>query len=339
MYKTSFKLTPITPMVHFQKGNDLSIRGSELKPLFDSFISQSLIDEHIGKKYGHRMSELALDVDGEKEGNHYDYQIRVESLSSTAIKTPDNHVFFLKGKQLYNLEIKVTFLSRHIKLMELIVELFPYFVSQTFFGFRKGKGFGQFKIVGEQSSTNLLENIKKSYKIIGKEIKVIEINRETIDPIQTLEQIRLLNREIKAMYLHEYSESEGIYTEKKVVEAGSKSAKTYYMRGMLGLATGMGKLVESKPEYSIKKTGRIRIPNPFKYYVSDDYQKIYLVIELKQLEKIQTHFKDTAFRFNKTKGGTEIKLFLPPVEEVSSDFWNGFVDYLEQKEHSNIEEG
>lgn len=363
MYKISFDLEPLTYMVHFQKDDaNATIRASELKPMFDRYLTKVIGNTNNSlNERDYPILESYSDDEAADESDylHFDYQVRVELQNGrpNTCHEDSNKEFFFKedfkinGIQQYKKDSKgaflfnkngkkikektdkfsliltypkVTFLTRHATLSMLIKKYFEYFVAITFFGFRKGKGYGQFKISNSKNRRKGL--IEEASKKVKKETIAFEIsmgnrpqkpsyseiagfinrkNSALKDAlIKILDDPNLLNNNsaysylvpnMKTMVLFNIKKGigdikNGTYQTDKTISSPQNVGKEIrYVRGLLGVADTIGKYkVTNESPTATNNNGKFivqRFPNPLKYYVLDS-STVYVVIEVDSIKKL-----------------------------------------------------
>ncbi len=152
--KITFTLKQITPIIHF-KGEKDTLRGTDLKPRFDKFLSL-VIDEKEKKNLLLKKSK-----DNNEQTDAFDYKIRIIKGESD-----NTEQYFKKGKIIgayfgdlgksskdsdkpaYELSfyknIDVEFIVNNDRLKTEIKKWFPKFMVFNTFGTRKNKGYGYF---------------------------------------------------------------------------------------------------------------------------------------------------------------------------------------------------
>lgn len=397
MYKLSFDLEPLTYMVHFQKDDaNATIRASELKPMFDRYLTDvirnsknklSKDDYPILESYS---EDEAVD---ESDYWHFDYQVRVELQDSNTSHKDSNREFFFKedlkinGIQQYkkdskgnyllnknNKKIKektdkfsliltypkVTFLTRHATLSMLIQKYFEYFVAISFFGFRKGKGYGQFKIRNSKNCRK--ELIEEASKKVKKETIAFEIsmgnrskkpsyseiagfinrkNSALKDAlIKILDDPNLLNNNSAYSYLvpnkktlELYNIKKGIgdikkgtyQTDKTISSPQNVGKEIRYVRGLLGVADTIGKYkVTNESPTATNNNGKFivqRFPNPLKYYVLD-CSTVYVVIEVDSIKKLMDKVENPFYFID---GNLHKEVPLPSSDQIDLDKFLEFI--------------
>ena len=166
--EVKFLLEQVTPMIHFQGGEKgAGIRGSDLKPKFDAFLS---------KYEGSTLKEYSLPIsnDGKEDTNirlAFDYKVKIKNTDCNNLKSNyekiDFGAFFGKNNDFkisFYKSIEIAFISPHKVLREKIKEYFPIFIAVNNFGFRNNKGYGHFKIK-DIDDKNVISDIEK-YKFL-----------------------------------------------------------------------------------------------------------------------------------------------------------------------------
>lgn len=175
-----------TPLIHFQYNQDgATLRASELKPRLDKYLidishpegfdfwkdflvggillseEQMKPADNIKLKYKERCEEKLK----EKFNNGFralDYKIRIRLLGLSRQLDWENYPMYFGNQK--NAEFKhgvfcdkdilLEFSSEHEKLLELIDEELPSFLSKTNFGTRQTKGYGSFYIKKTDQDTD-----------------------------------------------------------------------------------------------------------------------------------------------------------------------------------------
>ena len=89
--EVKFLLEQVTPMIHFQGGEKgAGIRGSDLKPRFDAFLS---------KYKGATLKEYSLPVnnDGKEDTNiglAFDYKVKIKNTDCNNLKSNYEKIYF-----------------------------------------------------------------------------------------------------------------------------------------------------------------------------------------------------------------------------------------------------
>ena len=386
MYKLSFDLEPLTYMVHFQKDDaNATIRASELKPMFDRYLTEVIRNpKNMLNKVDYPILESYSEDEAVDESDylHFDYQVRVELQNgrpNTSHKDSNREFFFkedlrINGKQLYkdgkkvkvdkfsliSTYPKVTFLTRHATLSMLIQKYFEYFVAISFFGFRKGKGYGQFKIRNSKNCRK--ELIEEASKKVKKETIAFEIsmgnrskkpsyseiagfinrkNSALKDAlIKILDDPNLLNNNSAYSYLvpnkktlELYNIKKGIgdikkgtyQTDKTISSPQNVGKEIRYVRGLLGVADTIGKYkVTNESPTATNNNGKFivqRFPNPLKYYVLD-CSTVYVVIEVDSIKKLMDKVENPFYFID---GNLHKEVPLPSSDQIDLDKFLEFI--------------
>lgn len=219
-----FTLKQITPIIHF-KGEEGTLRGSDLKPRFDKFL-HLVIDEKEKESYLLKRKNSEITEDNSIEKGAFDYKLRIVKLGNkidktaeykTKIKKSDRticeiRVAYFGNKTILSFyeSVTVEFIVKGKDLAEYIKNWFPKFIVFNTFGTRKNKGYGYFipekieiaekKEEYEVNYKYLLNNIKQvasMYKHNGKEyLGIYQIesgnekgNKVVVDLIKEFHQI------------------------------------------------------------------------------------------------------------------------------------------------------
>lgn len=390
MYKLVYKLEALSEMVHFQieDATSATIRASELKPMFDRFLTAYL--KH--SKKIEDFSDLILDSnesdddDQREAGNqddylHFDYQVRIEagnSHSNTFKSYAEKEFFFRdnKTKQEKFIPIKknplVHFMTPHAKLARLIHDHFEYFIAISFFGYRKGKYYGQFRVIEPSFNLKRSQLITDGFARIGKAVRIAEVRAQGMEPV-TAKFVNTLNSKLKTVpfdlienpdilnkrksFLRDGREAPAVIAEvkkknilkrkpadrfagiqrEKYLKKEGPAANLRYMRGVFGLSTNIG-------DFDIEGEGVSRFPNPMKYYLAfpenKKIQSVYCVIDIGSVDRLVALSENgqVRYRFNSKSRDKRIKgatLTLPRKAEFDySGFWD-LIYYLLPKLNLN----
>ena len=325
MYKYTVELECIVPMLHFQracndkvnKDDSATLRGAEFKPMLDKFICQVLKNA----KFIHN-TEYLLPVDNNVKSFRYSIQIKEKGnklIKPLEVENATSIKFFLekyieKNKlHLYSPNLEVTFRSEHKEIIEGIKKILPFFIAFTQFGFRKGKGFGQFKIKNTVGRKGALINISKSldYSLLECDFEVkLACNK-------WLKNVDKINAYIKQKLIQQYAEQElVINTEKDLVNTNNqKNAERRYIRVITGLPT---QIAGHKVSHKAEKIERFE--NTFKYYTDENIGKLYILI---RKDKIKDFLDCISSEAEFKIGNTQIKA--PNFGEIEYD---KFVKFL-----------
>lgn len=156
-----FKLTQITPMIHFKEETGATLRATELKPKFDRYLS------HYFKKLGDKPEESWF-LFGEEQWEEahelasYDYKVKIKALGKNDSSKSYYEKRTEKGKDKIYIsgayfvihtnpkpssffdKIEISFLCKHKELRQIIKKQFPVFMAASTFGFRQSKGYGYY---------------------------------------------------------------------------------------------------------------------------------------------------------------------------------------------------
>ncbi|HFR3538798.1 hypothetical protein [Streptococcus iners] len=383
MYKLVYKLEALSEMVHFQieDATSATIRASELKPMFDRYLTAYLKRS----KKMEDFSDLILDSNesddaGQREvGNqddylHFDYQVRIEvdhPYSNKIVQYDRSEFFFRDNKTkqekfvLLKTEPVVHFLTPHATLASLIHENFEYFIAISFFGYRKGKYYGQFIVKEPRSKLRREDVLKLGFSRIGREVSFVNIGMNDAKEV-TPQIISNINKNIKTVLLDVIERPDilkgksQILRKEENIDTVIKTLKNYplfdqikrekhlenpgdlsvirYVRGILGLSTSVG-------GYEIEGEGISRIPNPVKYYLGNRFngkiRRIHCLLDIESVKELTTFAEDKKVNFH-FKGDENHQLMLPSEKEFSySRLW-GILKYLIPKmnpDYQNVKRG
>jgi hypothetical protein len=270
--EVKFLLEQVTPMIHFQGGETgAGIRGSDLKPRFDAFLS---------KYEGTTLKEYSLPVnnDGKEDTNirlAFDYKVKIKNTDCNNLKSNyENFDFgaFFGEKSVFEISlyksIEIVFVSPHEVLREKIKEYFPIFLSVNNFGFRSNKGYGHFKIKNTKDE-DIIEDIKK-YKYLEDtylkikndskcndmaigiyKIEVKKWNKDRKDVIKNiLDEVKLFHQILKSGYNLKLSyNQQNIYIPSMML----KESKEFIENKDITFEKKAFKLFLSKSGYDISK--------------------------------------------------------------------------------------
>ena len=222
--EVKFLLEQVTPMIHFQGGEkEAGIRGSDLKPRFDAFLS---------KYEGATLEEYSLTVNNDcKEDKNirlaFDYKVKIKNTDCNNLNSNyekiDFGAFFGKNNNFkisFYKSIEIAFISPHKVLREKIKEYFPIFIAVNNFGFRNNKGYGHFKIKDiDDNNNNVISDIEKYKSLEDKyfkpendsksngvaigiyKIEVKKWNKDRKDVIKNiLDEVKLFHQILKSGY-------------------------------------------------------------------------------------------------------------------------------------------
>ncbi|MCW6665359.1 hypothetical protein NHG32_06655 [Aerococcaceae bacterium NML191219] len=280
MYKYEVILKCIVPMLHFQrkckdsfnKDEYATLRGSEFKPMLDKFICQVAANKNAQsnlKKFMEK-KEYLLPVEGNVRSFRYSVEIEEKFAEQIEVKTKNASVKYLlekyckeNGKSneivlvLYKPTVKVIFKSEYLEIINVIKEKLPSFIAFTQFGFRKGKGFGQFIIEDKQIKKReaILRKISLDLDLIIIEIKGYDNVKGDLKNL--IESIDLYNKFIKQKALNKFCDLAGLPQQNIRLIAGAPT---------------------SLKEYDQISKEINRFANPFKYYTNEDRTKLFLLI-------------------------------------------------------------
>ncbi|HEM3684131.1 TPA: hypothetical protein ACGOY6_001717 [Streptococcus suis] len=382
MYKLTYKLEALSEMVHFQMEDkaNATIRASELKPMFDRYLTNHLLHSKKIDDYSHLIldsnepDEEEREVDGQDDYLHFDYQVRIEvdHPYSNKIVPYDRSEFFFrdnKTKQekfvLLRTEPVVHFLTPHATLASLIHENFEYFIAISFFGYRKGKYYGQFIVKEPKSKLKREDVLKLGFSRIGREVCLVNIGMNGAKEV-TPQIISNINKNIKTVLLDVIErpdilkEKPQILRKEENVDTVIKTLENYplfdqikrekhlknpddlsairYVRGILGLSTSVG-------GYEIEGEGISRFPNPVKYYLGSRFngkiRRIHCLLDIESVKELTAFAEDKKVCFH-FKGDETHQLMLPSEKEFNySRLW-GILKYLIPKmnpDYQNVKRG
>ncbi|MBS7007941.1 hypothetical protein [Anaerostipes sp.] len=283
-----FKLSQLTPLIHFKNETGNSIRATEMKPKLDRYISKYIKKNEIEIKqewlsYGDKDWFLS---EGDTEKGMllaYDYKLRIKtgidqstirSYKKTVNSTSAIGAYFWTGSDprfnSYYGQIIVEVLCKNKELKELVKDIFPEFISGTTFGFRQDKGYGYFFVDQEETTVEKQRQLIEKYintfnKRDNKRIQLYKLNKIGGTYEQCLKKIKDFNRDIKSgeknsgsFMLNDYSypdrssvihEKNAMYLTLKNIDLKNKE-KIWYIRGLLGFADHYQS--SNKKEFKIK---------------------------------------------------------------------------------------
>lgn len=311
MYKVTFNLEPLSGsnMVHFQiSDKSPTIRASELKPMFDKYLTR------VYEQKGLNLREYALIVEGDTTGyDHLDYQVCIQDESTTYKNHKDNYnkEFFFKRKNeitnekedaFYQVKTSptVTFKTRYVELAKIIHTYFPLFLAVSYFGFRKGKGYGQFRIKGKGNNREKL--IRKSYDLLGKDVLIFELDKGENPNKRISNYITERNTVLKQSVLKKYVKTgqfkdtskrplTGDYMFTADKRRDEDKDKLRFLRLLFGLAPQYGDYEVTDSSDTVN-----RMENPVKYYILNN-QKVLVVIDRGRIKEIMRKTKGNSFQF------------------------------------------
>ncbi|MCF0163109.1 MAG: hypothetical protein HUJ88_11120 [Fusobacterium necrophorum] len=201
-----FTLKQITPIIHF-KGEEGTLRGSDLKPRFDKFL-HLVIDEKETESYLLKRKNSEINEDNSIKKGAFDYKLKItksEKRDFKGIKTYIDEKNKIKGAYFGNKtslsfykSITVEFIVKEKGLTEYIKNWFPKFIVFNTFGTRKNKGYGYF-IPEKIEIAEKKEEYEVNYKYLLNSIK-----------------------QVASMYKHNGKEYLGIYQIESGSERGNK---------------------------------------------------------------------------------------------------------------------
>lgn len=334
MYKYTVELECIVPMLHFQracsdkvnKDDSATLRGAEFKPMLDKFICQVPKSEEFI-----RNTKYLLPVDNNVKSFRYSIQIKEKknnSIKPLEVENATSIKFFLEKYiknnelHLYSPNLEVTFRSEHMEIIKVIKKILPLFIAVTQFGFRKGKGFGQFKIKNAEDREKSLTMTSKCL-----DYSLLECDFEAkLACNKWLKNVDKINSYIKQKLIQQYAKQKlGINTEKDLVNTNNqKNAVRRYIRVITGLPT---QIAGHKVSHKAEKIERFE--NTFKYYTDENIGKLYILI---RKDKIKDFLDYISLEAEFEIGNTQIKA--PNFGEIEYD---KFVKFLKIN-LSNIKE-
>lgn len=268
--KITFTLKQITPIIHF-KGEKDTLRGTDLKPRFDKFLSL-VIDEKEKKNLLLKKSK-----DNNEQTDAFDYKIRIIKGESD-----NTEKYFKKGKIIgayfgdlgksskdsdkpaYELSfyknIDVEFIVNNDRLKTEIKKWFPKFMVFNTFGTRKNKGYGYFLPEKCDISISNLESIIKEisdkYCYKGKSyLGVYKIDKKCSTE-KILKFIDEFHKKLKSGYNKEpsimFSKNNKMINEKDVMKTILKINKDYIYTKLNGKNNNFKKILNKKFKF-VKK--------------------------------------------------------------------------------------
>ncbi|RLA75111.1 MAG: hypothetical protein DRG30_04810, partial [Epsilonproteobacteria bacterium] len=172
-FKAIFTLKQHTPIIHFQsEQSGATLRATELKPKFDSFLKQYAFDGEVPREYL---------IDKDKDALDYKVKIISSQLETKRIekrnhkgKDINNPLFFgnMKPKnmssdefekirkkfQIHKTTFDIEFFTFNTQLKSIIEEQFESFLANTNFGTRQSKGFGSFYVADSNFNKKLIKH-------------------------------------------------------------------------------------------------------------------------------------------------------------------------------------
>lgn len=328
MYKLSFDLEPLTYMVHFQKDDaNATIRASELKPMFDRYLTE-VINHNNLKKRDYPILESYSDDEASDESDylHFDYQVRVEinaeKQENIIIDPFDRNVeFFFKDNRANISKFKkvktypkIIFLTRHLRLAKLFQDYFEFFVAITFFGFRKGKGYGQFRVkkgqIIEGKETDRKKLIEGAYKNIGIDPIIFDIPHNKNREDSVIQFINERNRVLKSVFLEKFVNEKHFKHnwDKELISSRIQGLddsqvtpeNTRFLRLLFGLSGQYG-------TYNKIENDKIdRFENPVKYFISysdgaNPQKYLHVVIEKQKIKELLETVGNSEFTFSRVE--------------------------------------
>ncbi len=184
-YKLTLRLVAQSPMIHFQGSQrGATLRASEVKPKFDRFIIQKLIEAEkrdrkkaFNKQDIIKIKDKYADLFRDREHDAFDYK-----LSIYADKAPWHRDIDPKSEKRYQIfygnqnrhedrfervisDPIISIMCFNIKLQQLILKYIKEFFTVTNFGTMQSKGFGSYIISGEDYTEKYIaECLKSVYK-------------------------------------------------------------------------------------------------------------------------------------------------------------------------------
>jgi len=159
--KLIIKLEQHTPIIHFQHDQPgASLRGSELKPKLDRFLSDK------------------INKDLYRSNGKLDYKVKILGKTTVANSKfgniSDNDLYFgnmgkntFKKKFVHSENTKIHFFSFNYKILDEIKKHFEAFLANHNFGARQNKGFGSFYIKDKKFDKNLIDKKVDEFKSSG----------------------------------------------------------------------------------------------------------------------------------------------------------------------------
>ena len=224
-FQNTYKLTPHSPLIHFQWDSDhAALRATEVKPKLDRYIVKHC--REIPKRW------KKDDING-KISLNYKMRIVADENNETIDlgRNTDYDIFY--GNMGNNTPIKkgvmnkstLTITCFHTDLLKYIDEIIGDFFIVTNFGTMQSKGFGSFTVNGKEKSTNhIYDVLRKEYTSGGYCYCFKQDNKDLI-----FKQIKMVYSLIKSG--HNLSR-DGKYPENKYVNEKDYS-KLYYHRSLL----------------------------------------------------------------------------------------------------------
>lgn len=184
-YKLTLRLVAQSPMIHFQGSQrGATLRASEVKPKFDRFIFQKLIEaekEDAKKVFDNqdiiRVKEKYADLFRDKEHDAFNYKLSIYAdkapwHSDIDPRNEKRYQIFYGNQNRRNDRFErvisdpiVSIMCFNIKLQQLILKYIKEFFTVTNFGTMQSKGFGSYILSGEDYTDNYVaECLKSAYK-------------------------------------------------------------------------------------------------------------------------------------------------------------------------------
>lgn len=284
-----FKLSQLTPLIHFKNETGKTVRATEMKPKLDRYISHYVQKNKIESKqewllYGEKNWISLEDHKANDELIAYDYKLRIKAGTDQSGKRYYKKrnkssgaigAYFWTGDDprynSYCSEITVEILCKHKGLKVLIQDIFPEFIAGTTFGFRQDKGYGYFFVEQAGKTVKKQEQLIKNYMNTfndekGKRFQLYKLNNTGGTYDNCLVKIRDFNRDLKSGgqnsesfmlddYL--YTDRASIIHEKNAMRQMIKNTdlkgkgEIWYIRGLLGFADHY--------EFSKKEVFKVRV--------------------------------------------------------------------------------
>jgi hypothetical protein len=337
-YKVEFTLKQHTPIIHFQSDQTgATLRATELKPKFDRFLLQ-LKNPNIKPSKGPQ-GEL-----------YFEYKIKITTQNHT-IESVEKYnkfppLYFARDKKRFSTaKLKVEFIAFDDKLISVIKEEFPKFLTITNFGSRSSKGYGSFW--DERTMVSSFFNIAKKYypKIYKLDQKVRPDTWEKV-VADFYKMVKMGNNHggYKKAYLWEYFAQNGIRWEKRQIKKefpilayspkGNRPIDTQnpkeenyrFIRAMLGLAGHYEFKIPLKETVTItcNDDNIKRMRSPIEFKVIGD--TVYLLCN--------EHYKKLCGKsFKFSYKGKDFNIIAPKENEF--DLYK-FMDYLVQRNLVNV---
>lgn len=317
-FKAEFTLKQHTPIIHFQSDQSgATLRATELKPKFDRFLKKYVFDGKIPKKY-----KISDDKDA------LDYKVKIESSNTKIIgfeKYPPLYFARDAKQKIISDSITITFISFNDTLLLKIKDNFEAFLTNTNFGTRQSKGYGNFYIDAKNFKKELVADEKSKVYSFKSNLQNWEQDIKLFYGLLRagINEVDFKTKKSKfyaKSMMFMYAKSLGITWDKKAIKEHflnrKKSNNPYLMKDLLGFSTnenwGSHKMTIKK---STKDIDRYKSPITFKpmqngssvtvYFFADQINKKFLnqlfKIEAKQtpleIKTPQEFDIDNFFRF------------------------------------------